>query len=112
MIQCDQCEHFVKGPNGQVGFKCNPFENIKEPECLMKWQLLRLAEVSQKVERMAATYESVLQIYKRLGPLQEKMFRHIEREIAEQEEGESWKYGGEDEEEPDEEEDEEARGGS
>jgi len=103
MIQCEECEHFVKGPNGQVAFKCSPFGTIKEPECLTKWQLLRLSELSNKVDQMTRSYESILQIYKRLGPLQEKMFRHIEREIDEQEEGESWKLGRrEDEEDQDE----------
>lgn len=98
MLQCHDCEHFVAGPGGQVGFKCNPFGNIKEPECLIKWQLLRMNEMSQKMDRMAAAYEATVKIYKRLQPLQEKMFRYMEQEIDEQQEGDSWKYGGDDEE--------------
>lgn len=93
MLQCQDCEHFVAGPGGQVGFKCNPFGNIKEPECLVKWQLLRMNELSQKMDRMAAAYEATVQIYKRLQPIQEKMFRFMEQEIDEQQDGDSWKYG-------------------
>jgi len=74
-------------------FKCDPFTNIKEPECLTKWQLLRTSELTQRVERMVAAYEATLEVYKRLEPLQEKMFRHMEREIDDAEESDSWKYG-------------------
>ncbi len=98
MLQCQECEHFVTGPGGQVGFKCNPFGNIKEPECLVKWQLLRMNELSQKMDRMAAAYEATVKIYKRLQPMQEKMFRYMEQEIDEQQEGESWKFEPDDEE--------------
>lgn len=92
MIQCSDCEHLVKGPDGQVSFACDPFHNIKEPECLMKWQLLRASELTQRMDRMIAAYEATLAIYKRMQPLQEKMFRHLEQEIDEQEEGEFWKH--------------------
>jgi len=97
MIQCDDCEYFVRGPQGQVGFKCDPFSNIKEPECLMKWQLI-------KIDTMVRSYQATLQMYQRLAPLQEKMFKHMEREIDEVEESESWKYGLDDEEDDQEEE--------
>lgn len=93
MIQCHDCEHFVRGPGDQMTFKCDPFTNIKEPECLTKWQLLRTSELTQRVERMVAAYEATLEVYKRLEPLQEKMFRHMEREIDDAEESDSWKYG-------------------
>jgi hypothetical protein len=92
MLQCSECEFFERGPNGQLSFKCDPFSTIKEPECLAKWQLLRTAELGQKIDRMIAAYEATLAIYKRLQPLQEKMFRHMEREIDEVEEGDAWKY--------------------
>jgi hypothetical protein len=91
MIQCSECEHFVRGPGGQMTFKCDPFGNIKEPECLIKWQVLRAAELGQKMDRMVAAYEATLEIYKRFAPLQEKMFRHMEREIDEADEADSWK---------------------
>lgn len=91
MIQCGDCEFFVRGPEGQMSFRCDPFANIKEPECLAKWQILRTVEMLQKIERMVAAYEATLAVYKRLEPLQEKMFRRMEKEVEELEEGESWK---------------------
>lgn len=86
MIQCEDCEYFVRGPGGQVGFKCDPFSTIKEPECLTKWQLIKL-------DTMVRSYQATLAFYQRLAPMQEKMFKHMEREIDEMDEGESWKYG-------------------
>ncbi|MBN2561457.1 MAG: hypothetical protein JXQ75_11065 [Phycisphaerae bacterium] len=107
MIQCQDCEHFMRGPGGEISFKCDPFSNIKEPECVVKWQLLRMTELGQKMERMVGAYEATLDIYKRMQPLQEKLFRHMENEIEEMEEGEAWKHGdGEDDDEHDEDEDE------
>ena len=96
MIQCSECEHFKKGSGGHLSFKCDPFSNVKEPECLTKWQLLRTAELTQKVSRMVAAYEATLAIYKRIQPLQEKMFRHMEREVDDLEEGEAWKQSDDD----------------
>ena len=58
--------------------------NIKEPECLAKWQLLRLNTLIQQHERLQ-------QVYDRLAPMQEKLFNYMEREIDEQEDTESWK---------------------
>jgi len=92
MIQCETCEYFHRHASGQVSFSCDPFGTIKEPECLTKWQLLRLAELSQRVEKMTAAYEATVAMYRRLAPLQEKMFRHMEREIDEAEEADGWKY--------------------
>ena len=84
MIQCNDCEYFVRGPAGQAGFKCDPFSTIKEPECLTKWQLVKL-------DIMVRSYQATLSMYQRLAPMQEKMFKHMEREIDDMEEGESWK---------------------
>lgn len=98
MIQCSECEHFVRGNQGEVTFKCDPFGTIKEPECLMKWQLLRTAELAQKIDRLVTAYEATLEIYRRFAPLQEKMFKHMEREINDAEDSDAWKYD-EDEEE-------------
>ena len=95
MLQCSQCEHCVRGPGGQISFGCDPFSNIKEPECLVKWQLLRLSEQSEKLDRLVAAYEATVAMYRRLAPLQEKMFRHMEREIDDIEDSESWKRGDE-----------------
>ncbi len=85
MIPCDQCEYFSQGPGGEFGFRCNPFTNIKEPECLVKWQLIKL-------DAMVQAYQATISFYKRLAPLQEKMFRQMEREIDDMEESERWKY--------------------
>jgi hypothetical protein len=84
MIQCNDCEYFVRGPAGQVGFKCDPFATIKEPECLIKWQLI-------KIDTMVQSYQATLAMYRRLAPLQEKMFRHMEREIDDIDEADRWK---------------------
>ncbi len=100
MIQCKDCEHFVRAGGGQIGFRCDPFSTIKEPECLVKWQLVKL-------DVMVRAYQATVEMYKRLAPLQEKMFRHMEQEIDDINEAESWKYGGEDDEDEDEDDDEE-----
>jgi hypothetical protein len=91
MMQCSQCEFFVRGPGGQAAFRCDPFSNIKEPECLIKWQLIKL-------DTMVRAYQATLEHYKRLAPLQEKMFRHLEREIGDIDEADKWKFGDADEE--------------
>lgn len=92
MRQCQDCEHYHAGADGQVAFTCNPFGTIVEPECLQKWQLLRMTELTQKVDRMVEAYEATVAIYKRMQPLQEKMLRQMEREMEEQEDAEAWKY--------------------
>lgn len=92
MIQCSQCEFFQRSPSGQMQFRCDPFGTIKEPECLIKWQILKLSEADQKLERIVTAYEATLAMHKRLEPLQEKMMRHMEREIDEAEDADSWKY--------------------
>lgn len=84
MIQCEQCEFCEIGPDGRKAFKCDPFSNIKEPECLAKWQLLRL-------DMLLASYQSMLQWYGRLAPLQDKIFKYVQREIDDIEDSESWK---------------------
>jgi hypothetical protein len=104
MIQCKDCEYFRRKPNGEVAFACDPFSTIKEPECLAKWQLI-------KINQMVASYQSTLRYYEKFAPLQEKMFRMMEREINEVEEAESWKYF-EDEEQDEDEPDDDWRLGS
>jgi len=106
MLQCSQCEFFVRGPGNQVGFRCDPFSTIKESECLIKWQLIKAGELAHHMVRMVQAYEATVKMYERLAPLQEKMFRHMEREIDDYDEAEQWKYGSlEEGEEEDEEED-------
>ena len=94
MLQCADCEFFRQGPDGSPQLTCNPFTNIKEPECLMKWQLAKLTVISE-------SHQATLDMYKRLAPLQEKMFRHMEREIDDVDEADRWKQSGDQDEEDD-----------
>jgi len=84
MIQCRDCELFERDASGRFAFKCDPFTNIKEPECLTKWQLI-------KIDQMVHAYQATLDYYRRLAPMQEKMFRVMEREMDEMDESEKWK---------------------
>lgn len=91
MIQCEQCEFFHRDADGEISFACDPFSTIKEPECLAKWQLI-------KINQMVAAYQQQLDFYRKLAPMQEKMFKVVEREIEELDEGEKWKSSDEEEE--------------
>ena len=93
MIQCSECEHFIRGPGGQVRFTCDPFSNIKEPQCLIKWQLI-------KIDMMVQAYQATVAMYKKLAPMQERMLRQMEQEMGEIDEADRWKYGLDDEDEP------------
>lgn len=99
MLQCNQCEYFTRGEGGQVGFRCDPFSTIKEPDCLVKWQLIKQSETARQMDRMVKAYEATVHMYEKLAPLQEKMFRHMEREIDDYDETESWKQPEDDEDE-------------
>ena len=105
MMHCSDCEFFTEGPNGRPHLLCDPFGNIKEPECLTKWQLLKL-------DTMVQAYQATLAMYERLAPLQERMFRHMEQELDEAEEGDSWKYRADDEDDEGDEDDEDSPHGS
>ena len=107
MIQCRECEFCKVGPKGQLGFGCDPFGNIKEPECLTKWMLLR-------IDLMVRAHQATLQYYRRLAPLQEKMFKHVERELGDMDESEKWKISDDDQDqdvEPEQEEEQEEESG-
>jgi len=91
MIQCIDCEFFRRGADGELAFACDPFTNIKEPECLQKWQLI-------KINQMVAAYQGTLEYYRKLAPLQEKMFHYMENELEDMNEAEKWKVPDEDEE--------------
>ncbi len=95
MIQCETCEFYRRGADGRPKLTCNPFSTIKEPECLQKWQYVQL-------ETMVRYYEATLEMYRRLAPMQEKMFKHIEREIEDVESADDWKRAYLDEDEEDE----------
>ena len=95
MIQCKDCEFYEEGPNGQRTFKCDPFKNIKEPECLTKWQILRL-------DMLVASFQGMLKFYGKMAPMQDKLFKYMEREIDDIDEAEKWKVEDEDNDEDDE----------
>ncbi len=86
MLQCIDCEFCVKDDAGRIQMRCNPFVNIKEPECIQKWVLM-------KTDMLLRSYQSMLHFYQQLAPLQERMLKHIERELDDVEEADKWKYG-------------------
>jgi len=93
VLQCQDCEFFRRGPSGLPLLACDPYSNIKEPECLQKWQLHQLLTI-------ARSHQATLDMYKRLAPLQEKMFKQMEREIEETDEADRWKYENDEDGEP------------
>lgn len=84
MIQCSQCELCVTDDAGRMQFKCNPFSNIKEPECLQKWLVL-------KTDLLLRGQQAMLNYSSKFAPLQEKMFKFLEREIDDASEADKWK---------------------
>jgi len=90
MIQCKDCEFCDIDPDGRRAFKCDPFTNIKEPECIAKWQLIRL-------DMLLASYQQMLKWYGKLAPLQDKLFKYMKREIDDMDEAERWKISEDDE---------------
>jgi len=97
MIQCTDCDLCQVGPDGRRVFKCDPFSNIKEPECIAKWQLIRL-------DMLVANYQGMLKLQQKLAPLQDKLFKYMQREIEDMDESEQWKLEDEEQEEEDQEE--------
>ncbi len=92
MIQCKDCEFSEIDPVGKRAFKCNPFTNIKEPECIAKWQLIRL-------DMLLASYQGMQKWYGKMAPLQDKIIQFMQREINELDDADSWKV---DDDEPEE----------
>ncbi len=87
MLRCEDCEYFSRDQaSGRVILRCDPFSTIKEPECLEKWQLVRLDGLLQ-------AHHVTLRWYQKLAPLQEKMFEMMKREMEDYDDGESWKQG-------------------
>jgi hypothetical protein len=84
MIQCKDCQLCEIGADGRRTFKCDPFSNIIEPECIAKWQLIRL-------DMLVASYQSMLSWYEKMAPMQDKMFKFMKREIDDMDESDSWK---------------------
>ena len=85
MIQCKDCELCELGSEGRRTFKCDPFVNIKEPECIAKWQLIRL-------DMMMAMQRGNIKWQQKLAPLQDKIFKFMQREIGDMDESDKWKY--------------------
>jgi hypothetical protein len=84
MIQCKECEYFRRSEGGEISVSCDPFSTIKEPECLAKWQLI-------KINQMVASYQATLDYYRKLAPMQEKMFKVMEKELGDIDEADKWK---------------------
>jgi len=89
MIECKDCEFCETGPDGRRVFKCDPFSNIVEPECLAKWQLIRL-------DMLVSSYQSMLAFQTKFAPLQDKILKYMQREIEDLDESDKWKYDDED----------------
>ena len=96
MIQCKDCEFCEMTEDGRRTFKCDPFTNIRETECIFKWQLIRL-------DMLAAGQQGMLQWQGKLAPLQDKIFKYMQREIESIDESEQWKLDEEENEEDSEE---------
>jgi hypothetical protein len=82
------------GPDGRRIFKCDPFTNIKEAECIAKWQLIRL-------DMLMSYYQQMLKGQEKFAPLQEKLFKFMKREIEDMDETERWKFDEDEENEQD-----------
>jgi len=98
MIQCKDCEFCQAEAEGHKIFKCDPFTNIKEPECIAKWQLIRL-------DMLVASYHQMLKWQRKFSPLQDKIMRYMQREMEDIDEAESWKVDDQEDQEEEEEED-------
>ena len=69
MLKCKECEFYSRDETtGQVMLKCDPFDTVKEPECLAKMQLMRL-------EAMMQMQHATMRWQQRMTPMQEKMFK-------------------------------------
>ncbi len=89
MIQCKDCELCEIGPDGRRVFKCDPFTNIKEAECIAKWQLIRL-------DMLVGSYQQMLKWQEKFAPLQDKLLKFMRREIEDMDESEQWKLDDDD----------------
>jgi len=88
MLQCKDCQFGEVDEKGHVRLTCNPFTNIKEPECLVKWQLVRL-------DLMTRAYMATVQEYKKIAPIQQKLYRRMSQEMDEMDEADRWKHADE-----------------
>jgi len=84
MIQCKECEFYDETPQGQRIFKCDPFRTVKEPECLVKWQILKL-------DVLLSSFQGMTNFQQKIAPMQDKIFKYVKRELEDLDESESWK---------------------
>ena len=84
MIQCANCEFYSTESDGRRVFRCDPFVNIKEPECLLKWQLLRL-------DMLVLSSRSMSLWQQKMAPMQDKLFKYVKRELDDIDESDKWK---------------------
>ena len=89
MLQCQDCEFGKELPDGGIDLTCDPARNIKEPECLTKWQLLQLQHIENDSALIAALVPKFEKIVSQAGT--------ILCHVAEQQKGDDWKHGGADE---------------
>ena len=85
MILCKDCQFYHEDEHGRRIFACDPFNNIVEPECIQKWQLL-------KIEMLLSTYQGMSSMQQKMAPMQDKIFKYIKRELDDIDETDSWKY--------------------
>lgn len=91
MIQCKDCEYFKRSEDGEISVSCDPFSTIKEPECLAKWQLIKINQMVASNQQMVASYQATVDYYRKFAPMQEKMFKVMERELGDIDESDKWK---------------------
>jgi hypothetical protein len=84
MFQCEDCEFFERRESGEISLNCDPFSTVKGPECLSRWQLIKL-------NQLITYYQATLGYYEKFAPMQEKMFKAMEKEIESMNESEKWK---------------------
>lgn len=94
MLRCEDCEFFSRASDGSPILACDPFSTIKEPECLAKWQVAQLMSISQ-------SHQATAELHRRLAPFQEKIIKHMEREMGEADDSDRWKRSDEDDEDDD-----------
>ena len=92
MLQCQDCEFGKELPDGGIDLTCDPARNIKEPECLTKWQILLL----QNIRRDSALVAEVMPELKTWLSLVGPLAIHANDQITEREKSDDWKHGGAD----------------
>ena len=92
MIQCKDCEFYSEDGDGRRMFTCDPFTNVKEPDCLVKWQLLRL-------DLLVSTFRGMAGFQEKMAPMQDKIMKYVKRELEDLDESENWKVDDDDQDE-------------